>query len=130
MSSIQSLIGRTTAAPVVTALTNKSFTFVGTGNGVSFAANGSHGRIRNNSTDFGYVGEWVASGATSTVGNGYEVRAIYLGGSGIAVGSDLFSTWYSLASTIVFTLNTTGQFDIEIRPVAGAVVATARITIT
>ncbi len=131
MGVIQSLIGKSAQLPPTFALTNKTFAAVGTGNGVIFAQNGGHSRIRNNATDLGYSGEWVATNATATVGDGYEVRATYLGGSGASSGSDLFGTWYQLNASRIFTLNNIGEFDIEIRPFGGgANVASARITIT
>lgn len=78
------------------------------------------------------AGEWVASGASATVGDGYEIMATTI--SGAPAGTPLsasFGVWHRIDQQINLHLATPGSFTASIRPFGGGtVLATATITVT
>ncbi len=76
-------------------------------------------------------GQWVASGATPTIGDSFEVRFNIVSGVRDPTTSSVDNaTWASITGDTRFYLGTAGSFDISIRAVGTtAVLATARITV-
>lgn len=75
------------------------------------------------------TGEWVASGATSTIGDGYDMRVTLISGTydsnGITPGS-----WLQITTSRNGMLQSAGSFLVEVRPTGGgANVLSATITV-
>lgn len=119
----------TPSAPTF-ALTNKTNASGGSGGGIFLFRDGRAFNVANGVQSTQITGEWVASGATSTIGDGYEVVATLVSGTA-AVFSQAFGTPVRINSDVSWALQTAGSFSVIIRPFGGgATVASATYTVT
>lgn len=114
------------------ALTNKTNTAGGSGGGIFLMRTGEARNIINGTAGAGntIAGEWVATGAFSTIGDGYEAVATLVSGTP-AVFSAAFGSAVRINADTSFALQTAGSFSVIIRPFGGgATVASATYTVT
>ena len=120
-----------TPTNVTLALTNKTIASGGgSTNGVSLYRGGTMATFFNSANYTNVPGEWVASGATATIGDSYEVVGTVI--SGTDGGGTLNGTAVRLSvGQVNFSLTGTGSFGLIIRPFGGgSTLASATITIT
>jgi hypothetical protein len=125
------------ASSIILALTNRTVTrntvnpYTVSIGGVVLSRAGNLYYSNQNWNDGEARGQWVASGATPTIGDSFEVRFDLVSGFRNSTASNVAaSTWAAITGEIRFYLGTAGSFDISIRAVGTtAVLATSRITV-
>lgn len=86
-------------------------------------------RVLVGSTLINIPGEWVSSGASATVGDGFEVLATLL--SGASSSGDVFGAWLQINAARQWSFAAAGSYKLEVRPFGGGTILdTATITIT
>jgi hypothetical protein len=118
-----------TPASATFSLTNRSIASAGgVGNGFTFFRNGTLTERINDVNGTSVSGQWVATGATATIGDGYEVVPTI--GTGSFAGGVVSGTAYALSTDRQIMLLGTGSFTAIIRVIGGGATVAGPATIT
>jgi hypothetical protein len=124
------LVGMDTAPVVPTfLLTNRTVVSGGgAGNGLGFSRNGSLVERINDANGATISGQWVATNATATIGDGYEVVPTII--SGTFTGGVVNGGSYPITGFVQVMLLATGSFSVIVRVAGGGATVAGPATIT
>jgi hypothetical protein len=118
-----------TPAAATFSLTNRTIASAGgVGNGLGFNRNGTLVERINDLYGAAISGQWVATGATATIGDGYEVVPTIISGS--FIGGAVNGGVYPITGFVQIMLSGTGSFSIIVRVVGGGATVAGPATIT